>query len=118
MALKAIVLIDSVPEATDKIAKKLSEMLEVHELNRLLDGYSLMAIIRTADIPNFLDFLRWVLYKENQGLIRQSTSTIVLKSKPHAPDYIPELLVRGILKFKKGKMVCSANCSKHLSNQK
>lgn len=106
LALKAVVLIDAVPEASDKIAEKLVNMPEVHELNRLLDGYSLMAIVRTSNIPDFLDFIRRVLYRENKGLVRSSNSTIVLGSKPHAPDYIPGLLARGILKFEAGRMVC------------
>ncbi len=109
LSMKAIVLIDVPPEACDILAKKLLELDEVHELNRLLDGFSLMAIIRTGDISSFLDFLRWVLFENlGKGKIRKTVSLIMLKSKPHKQNYFPQLLDQKIIRFRKEKLVC--NC--------
>ncbi len=112
LSMKAIVLIDALPETCDVLAKKLSELDEVHELNRLLDGFSLMAIIRTGDIPSFLDFLRWVLFENlGNGKIKKTVSLIILKSKPHKQNYFPQLLDKKIIRFRKEKLVCA--CSKN-----
>ncbi len=108
LSTKAIVLIDVTPEVSDLLAKKLLEMDEVHELNRILDGFSLMAIIRTADIPSFLDFLKWVLFENfGKAKIKKTVSTIVLKSKPHKQNYLPQLLDKKIIRFRKEKLVCN-----------
>ena len=108
LSIKALVLIDATPETSDALAKKLSEMDEVHELNRLLDGFSLMAIIRTGNLPSFLDFIRLVLF-ENFGKcgVRKTLSTIMLKSKPHKQNYLPQLLGKKIIRFRKEKLVCN-----------
>ena len=112
LSMKALVLIDAAPEACDLLAEKLSEMDEVHELNRLLDGFSLMAIIRTGDIPSFLDFLKWVLFENlGKGNIKKTVSIIVLKSKPHKQNYLPQLIDKKIIRFRKEKLVC--NCQQN-----
>lgn len=113
LALKAIVLIDAAPEACDAITKKLSRIGEVHELNSLLGRFSLMAIIRASDIPSFFDFIRLILFEgQEMGLVRKTVSIIVLKSKPHKPNYLPSLLASKIVRFRKGKLVCNHDSCK------
>jgi len=107
ISLKALVFINAAPESSEEIAQNLVKMDEVHELNRMLGEFNLMALIRSADIPNFLEFLMWILFRAcGPGSVKKSVSIIVLKSKPHAPDYLPKLLEEKVIKFRKGKLVC------------
>jgi len=117
IALKATVLINSPPESSEEIAQNLVKMAEVHELNRILGEFNLMAIIRTTDIPSFLDFIRWILFRAcGPGSVKKSVSIIVLQSKPHPPNYLPSLLESGMIKFRKGKIVCTHSHSRKHSS--
>ncbi len=106
IALKALVLIDVSPEDSDLIAEKLVKMDEVHELNRAIGKYGLLAIVRTADVQSFFSFLKERLFKASPGKIKKAVSLISLYSKPHPPNYLPQLLEAGIVKFKKRKICC------------
>ena len=83
---------------------KLLLLDEVHELNRLLGKFSLMAIVRTKDIPAFNLFLKKLLFKTGGQSIKETVSIVVLESKPHPPNYLPQLLEQGIIRFKAGHL--------------
>jgi len=108
IALKAIVLIDATPAASSAIAKGLVKIQEVHELNSMLGRFALMAIVRTAGIPEFLQFLdRLQSQGRKIGGLKKTVSILVLRSKPHPPNYLPQLLQSGMISFKRGKLQSS-----------
>lgn len=108
MSMKSLVMIDASPDISEQLAKKLVKMEEVHELNRLLGRFSLMVMVRTAGMVKFLDFIKWILFNSKAGQVRKTVSILVLHSKPHKPDYFPQLLEQGIIKFRNGKLYCPA----------
>jgi Lrp/AsnC family leucine-responsive transcriptional regulator len=107
ISLRAILLIEANSEASAQIAEKMLEMEQVHELNRVLGNYSLLAIVRTENIREFLDFLKWLLSKAApKGGIKKTLSMMSLSSRPHKPNYLPQLKAEKIISFRKGKLVC------------
>lgn len=107
VALKAIMLIEASPAACDSLAQRLAGLDEVHELNRVLGKFSLMALVRTADAMDFFDFIKKLIFDSaNSGTIKKTASMVVLCSKPHSSNYLPALLKEGIIKFENGELVC------------
>ncbi len=107
ISLKAIILIEASSAASKQIAEKMVKMEKVHELNRVLGTNSLLAIVRTENMREFMDFLKWLLSKAapKQGL-KKTVSMMSLSSRPHKPNYLPQLKAKKIISFRDRKLVC------------
>ncbi len=97
IALKAMVFINTTDGKLHHVVQSLLKMPEVHELNQLLTGYDLMAIVRVKSVSQFFDFLRRIYLMPGT---QETISRIILYSKPHSSNYLIEMSKAGMLPFK------------------
>jgi len=97
IGLKAIVFLDVAADQLHNAVSALVKIPAVHELNQLLSGYDLMAIVRVKNVPGFFDLMKQIYAKPG---VRKTVSHIILYSKPHSPNYLHEMSKAGMLPFK------------------
>jgi len=97
IGLKAIIFFEVNAGSLNAAVEKLAAMPEVHELNHVLSGQDLMAIVRAKNVPALFGFLKKIYVMPG---MKQTKSTIVLYSQPHKSNYLMELSRAGLLPFK------------------